>query len=155
MNHFFHIGINAASSTTQPERIDAVVNSAADDWMRYSQFCWIVWTSLSAQQLFDQLRPCVSLSDSILIARIDPRDRAGYLPKWAWEWLDRTRGPALASYSPSTFGSLSPSLSDLGRNFGEPTRRGILGSIEPSKDQPRGLLSGLGTPWRSPEEEKK
>jgi hypothetical protein len=128
-----------------------VLNAASVDWMRYSLSTWIVYTPRDAQQLFEKLRPLVSLSDSILVTRIVPGDRAGYLPKWAWDWLDRNRGvPRLPPLSPTAPSPKGYETLDRGRGLGQAgPYRGILGLYADQLGKPvgGGALSG---DWAAP-----
>ena len=73
--------------------IQPIVNTA-DDWIKYSSNCWIVWTSKTAHEWYlqfqgvDALKPC-----SILAVGVDlsANNRSGQLPKWVWEWIDKPR----------------------------------------------------------------
>jgi len=61
----------------------------AFDWLRYTSNCWIVYTARSPQDWYLLLKPHLHPNDHILIYKIDPNVRYGYMPKWVWEWLNK------------------------------------------------------------------
>lgn len=153
MRRFFHIGVNYAGSPVRPEVIDTALGPLVADWMRYSPCCWIIWTDATAESVFQGLKHCITLSDSILITRIDPEDRAGYLPKWAWDWIDSKRGALPDIYPPPHQGVPLNRLG--GGGIGESPMGGILGTYGdlPEQTKPMGLgdlLSALGS-YKVPE----
>jgi len=73
-------------------QVQQVVN--ASDWLRLANNCWIVWTNESPEQWYQKLAGLPLLKEaSILILKVDVsrNNRAGQLPDWAWEWLDKAR----------------------------------------------------------------
>lgn len=64
--------------------IEAIKVSGA--WWHYLQSTWLVDTNLTAQQLFNRLRPHIDDNDIVLIIGVT-RDYSGWLPEKAWNWL--------------------------------------------------------------------
>lgn len=59
-------------------------------WWHYLDSTWIIKTDKTASEIQDKLRPHIDkVDDSILIIKIDPKHRAGLLPRKAWNWLKR------------------------------------------------------------------
>jgi len=92
---FLHVGFNFPKRTPPVSDLEAVFNRGVD-WMRYASNCWIVYTAHSPQAWYLRFKPILSPEDSVLICRVDLKERYGSLPKWAWEWMtkDRTRPPS-------------------------------------------------------------
>ena len=63
-------------------------------WMHYIDDTWIVSTQqyTSASQIFAELESLIDKEeDYLLIVRIEPSDRQGWLPKKAWDWFTSER----------------------------------------------------------------
>ena len=82
---FLHIGITFADRP-QIEELEPVFNKAID-WLRYAANCWIVKTRKPPRVWLKRLRSQLATGDHVLIVQINPSQRSGLLPKWAWEWL--------------------------------------------------------------------
>jgi hypothetical protein len=65
--------------------------SKAKDWVRYSDTCWIVYTTSDAQRWYNRLKPNIGARDNVLVVRIDPLERQGRMPKFVWEWFRKER----------------------------------------------------------------
>lgn len=73
--------------------IQPIINGA-DDWLKYAGNCWIVWSSKTPQQWYEQFAPIERLKQcSIFIVKLDlsPENRAGQFPQWVWDWIQKTR----------------------------------------------------------------
>jgi hypothetical protein len=57
-----------------------------DSWWHYLPSTWLVDTELSVEHLYRELKPLLKDGDHILITVLS-RDRQGWLPKKAWEWI--------------------------------------------------------------------
>jgi hypothetical protein len=78
----------AASHFIQP-----IINTA-DDWLKYADNCWIIWSYKSPKDWYDKLAEIQELKNcSMLAVNVDlsPGNRAGQFPKWVWDWLDKPR----------------------------------------------------------------
>jgi hypothetical protein len=84
-----HVGFNFKGPPKITE-LQPIFNKAKD-WIRYAPNCWIVWTNRSANQWADLLKPKLGPEDSVFICQLDMTNRQGWLPKWVWEWLDKSR----------------------------------------------------------------
>jgi len=88
--------------------IQPVINES-DDWLKYADNCWIVWSIRTPQDwqekfsAISELKPCSILALEVDISK---SNRSGQLPKWVWEWLDKNRS-TYATSAP-TLGSLIP-----------------------------------------------
>lgn len=61
---------------------------ARGTWWHYLESTWLLKTSLSASQIFERLRPYLDANDLILIVRVLPNDKSGWLPQDAWNWIN-------------------------------------------------------------------
>lgn len=55
-------------------------------WAHYLRSTWLIATSKSPSEMFDELRPYVRAGDHLLITPLG-KQRQGWLPKKAWEWI--------------------------------------------------------------------
>lgn len=94
--HYIHISFSYPSSMDELEaahRIQPIINTA-DDWLKYADNCWIIWTSQTPQQWYDKFAAVEELKMcSILIVKqnLSPENRAGQLPQWVWDWIQKSR----------------------------------------------------------------
>jgi hypothetical protein len=93
---YIHITFHFPPSLTSLEaqhRIQPVINTA-DDWLKYADNCWIVWSSLTPKDWYGKFALVPELKDcSILIFYVDlsPDKRFGQLPQWVWDWIQKIR----------------------------------------------------------------
>ena len=57
-------------------------------WWHFLDSTWLIATSESANELYNRLRTHLDRDDSILVIQAGA-DRQGWLPKKAWEWIER------------------------------------------------------------------
>ena len=92
---YIHISFHYPPPLTELEaahRIQPIINTA-DDWLKYAGNCWIVWSALTPKQWYEKFAAVPELSKcSVLIVRLDlsPENRAGQLPQWVWDWIQKT-----------------------------------------------------------------
>lgn len=55
-------------------------------WWHYLDSTWLVSTSKNADQIWERLKPHTDKNDYVLVVGIT-QDRAGWLPKEAWDWI--------------------------------------------------------------------
>lgn len=66
------------------------IKSLTTDWQHPMESVWFVRVaeSLSAQNLFDVLKPALDDNDSLFIMDINNvNDKQGWMPKTFWSWL--------------------------------------------------------------------
>lgn len=68
------------------EKLHEAIKSCGG-WWHYLGSTWLVDTSLSANAIWDRLKPYVDKNDRVLVIRLS-RDYNGWLPQEAWEWLN-------------------------------------------------------------------
>ena len=61
---------------------------ASPSWWHYLESTWLIATSENANELYNRLQGHLDRDDSILVIQAGA-DRQGWLPKKAWEWIDR------------------------------------------------------------------
>ena len=85
MATFYHIYFDPKPGVNDQE-VKKQFNLALD-WYRYEKNCWIVRTSVDAARWQARLRPLVEPEGSLLIFKLDPSQRQGWMPKGFWDWL--------------------------------------------------------------------
>ena len=88
---FLHIGF-VFSGPPRVKDLEPVFNAAGDDWVRYSNSNWIVWTERSAADWYMIVRPFISTTEQVLIVGLDMNERNGWLTMAIWDWIDLRRG---------------------------------------------------------------
>lgn len=76
----------------------------ADTWWHYLDSTWLIKTQFNPQYWYNKLAPLIYQNDSIFIIEVTNKYQ-GWLPKEAWEWLNRELPPV----------DLSALLSSLGK----------------------------------------
>ena len=56
------------------------------NWWHYLDSTWLIYTSESAEKLFDRLSGHLDKSDRILVIRVT-NEYQGWLPEEAWQWI--------------------------------------------------------------------
>lgn len=82
---FFLVMLNANPGLT----IADVQNALGNDiqWYRVANNVWVVHISNTSKWLFDRLSSLATPSGTLLITRLDPKDRQGWMPKQFWDWV--------------------------------------------------------------------
>jgi hypothetical protein len=92
---FLHLGINfktAGSTSERLNEIEAVLNNATD-WLRYTPDCWLLYTGRSPATWNKILRdeiPWIT-EQAYLICQVDTRQKAGWLQRSIWDWINKDR----------------------------------------------------------------
>ena len=58
-------------------------------WSNYLERTWLIGTDETVVQLHGRIAPHMTANDSWLVVHIS--DYWGWLPKEAWDWIDKTR----------------------------------------------------------------
>ena len=82
---YLHIYARPESGVTE-EDVEKVMNLALD-WYRYSEYCWVVKTTSDVSKWQTRLLPLIKPGGTLLILKVDPTKRQGWLAKSFWEWL--------------------------------------------------------------------
>ena len=107
MHRFLHVGINFLGEP-KFSALEPVINSIADDWIRYGGNCWILWTSKTPEQCSNVLRAHLT-GDQFLVLPIDRTDQAqGWMPQWIWDWINRSRPATLPPNYPGALSGYLP-----------------------------------------------
>jgi len=59
-----------------------------ETWWHYLDSTWLISTNKDAENIYKDLMPFLDEDDSILIINVG-KDRQGWLPKKAWEWIHK------------------------------------------------------------------
>jgi hypothetical protein len=88
---YFHIGFYFLGQPLGKE-LEPAFTKYSDDWIRYTENCWIIYTKHNPEELLKELRRHLNDKDHILILEIVKNQQlSGWLPKWIWEWLHKER----------------------------------------------------------------
>lgn len=88
---YFHIGFHFLNRIVDKE-LEQIFNKYADDWLKYSENCWVIYTKYSADDLLTVVRPYLTKRDNLLILEITQNQKlSGWLPRWIWDWLHKKR----------------------------------------------------------------
>lgn len=89
MKRYLHLSFNF-SDKTRMDKVQSILNSHSEDWLKYNGNCWIVWTSLNGPQLYNELSKVLTTSENVFI--IEPKPGVfGYMPQWIWDWANKKR----------------------------------------------------------------
>lgn len=91
MASFYHIFIQPRAGVTD-DSVKEIMNLAID-WYQYSEYCWVVKTTSNAKKWQSRLKPFVDPEGNLLIIKIDPSDRQGWMEKSFWKWLRSLSAP--------------------------------------------------------------
>lgn len=59
-------------------------------WWHYLDSTWMVKTDESAKDIAARLHPFIdNVDDSLLVIKVDPSSKQGWLPQKAWDWIKR------------------------------------------------------------------
>jgi hypothetical protein len=87
---FLHLGIDFknVTNTALAGQVEAILNSGKD-WFRYSSNCWLIYTARDPQEWHERLKQLTGITEhTYLICAADLTERAGCLPKPAWDWIE-------------------------------------------------------------------
>lgn len=62
-------------------------------WWHHLGSTWLVDTSLNADGIWQRVSPHIDQNDSMLIIGVT-KDKSGWLPKEAWDWINSRRAAA-------------------------------------------------------------
>ena len=75
----------------QPDRnYDAMyeaIKHCGSAWWHYLGSVWIVNTRFTPQECYDRIKPNMDANDYLFIVDISQKERQGWLPTKAWDWL--------------------------------------------------------------------
>jgi len=57
------------------------------EWWHYLASAWLISTTKSPQQVYNEVVTHITTNDSILIIQV-AKNYWGYLPKEAWDWIN-------------------------------------------------------------------
>jgi hypothetical protein len=98
------------------------MNTLCNDWMRYADNAWMLWTDKPLTQLTGAIRTILNAADGVLALSINPHDTpAGAMPPWVWTWFNRYRDQHTGLVNwPTSALPLAPETTDWYAAFGLP-----------------------------------
>lgn len=76
--------------TPKVKELEPIFNQAGN-WLRYSNSCWIVWTSTDANGWYLRLAPQITAADRLFVCELNLQNKQGWMDKWIWDWLNQPR----------------------------------------------------------------
>ena len=61
-------------------------------WCHYIDSTWLIVSDLKAKEIWCKLKPFITEDVNVLIIEVG-KDRAGWQPEKAWDWIRRNVGP--------------------------------------------------------------
>jgi hypothetical protein len=86
MPRFVHVGFSFAGVPKMRD-LEPVFSAIGDDWIRYSQNSWILWTDKSTPEIFWSIRPFIDANDQVMVASMVVDDIFGSMAPWVWNWM--------------------------------------------------------------------
>ncbi|ELO1772489.1 hypothetical protein QXB69_000521 [Vibrio fluvialis] len=69
------------------ELYDAI--KSFNGWAHILDSTWLVYSNLTAQQIFEHLQPHIDRNDSIFISQVNRNQYSGWLSKEHWSWINK------------------------------------------------------------------
>lgn len=85
MTDFYHVFIKPSQGITEEDlkkKFDLAL-----DWYRYSDNNWILKTTSDAEKWERRLLSLVKPDGDLLIMRLDPDERSGWMNNSFWDWI--------------------------------------------------------------------
>ena len=86
---FYHVYVKRKNGVSITN-VQVVLNDATD-WIRYSDQCWLIYSSINAREWHKQLSGFVKDEGELFIARLEIDDRQGWMAKSFWDWIRKKR----------------------------------------------------------------
>jgi hypothetical protein len=90
---FLHVSF-VWKGAAKTKELEPIFNNAGD-WLRHSANGWIVWTTLSAQEWYNRLALQITKDDRMFICELNTANMQGWMDKWEWDWIQKSRVPPL------------------------------------------------------------
>jgi hypothetical protein len=90
MPKFLLVTFNFKDRAPPTEELTEVFNKAVD-WVTYAPNCWLLWTTTDEKTWYQRLKRVIHEKDNIFVVEINLKNRAGWLPKSVWEWINKER----------------------------------------------------------------
>jgi hypothetical protein len=89
---YLHVGFNWADGKPRIDDLRPIMDKATN-WVRYAPNCWILWSGRSPQDWYRRFKPILRDGDHVLVVELNMKERQGWLPKSAWDWIKEERTP--------------------------------------------------------------
>lgn len=89
MTSFYHIYLRPKHGVTD-EQVDEKINLSID-WYKYSPSCWLVKSTSDVAKWQTRLKPLVEPDGELVILKVDPTERQGWIAKGFWDWYKKAR----------------------------------------------------------------
>lgn len=77
---FFYISYDLTTSKKNYQILHEAIK-AFEDWVHYQRSAWLIRSSLSAKQIHDHLRECISDNDYLSVIEVNLSSAFGWIPK--------------------------------------------------------------------------
>jgi hypothetical protein len=71
------------------ETVEKVLDGLVNDWLRTTQFQYLVVTPKSMREVSDGIRTVLRTEDSILVLKVDLGERSGWVAPLVIDWLKK------------------------------------------------------------------
>jgi hypothetical protein len=82
---YYHITLMPNPGTTS-DQIEVKMNKALD-WYRYSNNCYIVYSTVDIRIWMNRLKEFTGPQGTLFIIELNIKNRNGWMPKDFWDWL--------------------------------------------------------------------
>lgn len=89
MAAFYHIFIKPKAGVSM-DQVESKMNLALD-WYKYAEHSWVVKSSSDAAKWQTRLKSLVEPDGTLLILKLDPSERQGWIAKGFWKWYKAAR----------------------------------------------------------------
>jgi hypothetical protein len=93
---FLHLGVHFEDNQAPDRKAIEEVLNKAKDWYRYAPNCWLIFTSLDADEWSRRLKKIPGMEDhtsflvcEVLVGKQDKR--AGWMRQTTWDWIKKDR----------------------------------------------------------------
>lgn len=86
MPNYYHVFVQPGEDYSI-EDIETMMGISTHDWYRYTATNWIVKSKVVSRELKDRLKPFVEPDGNLLILKINPNIRQGWMNKALWTWF--------------------------------------------------------------------
>ena len=87
MHKLFHISF-IFLGVPKMRDLEVAFTDPEDDWIRLSAFTWLLWSPKPVGIIYNRIKPLLDTQDKFFISEVEIRQTAGFIPPWAWTWIN-------------------------------------------------------------------